>query len=240
MKRHRLLAYLINLIRSLLFAFTFYLGSLLFVIAALIGLIASRSLLQNCAHGWSRFHYACARIFLNIRVRVVGELSEKPVLYAFKHESMFETIEVLRMFRKPAVVAKQELKNIPLWGTVADHYGMIFVDRKGGASSLRNMLKTVRGYISEGRPIVIFAEGTRVPHGQRPKLQSGFAGLYKIAGLPVVPIAVNTGMVSPKNSFVKKPGIVTYLIGEEIPAGLPREDIERRVHDAINALNDSA
>ncbi len=229
--------YLLNLVRSVLFAAVFYTGSVFFVLSALIGLFFSRNLLQNCAHGWSRFHYACARIFLGLRVRIEGEFSEKPVLYAIKHESMFETIEVLRLFKKPAVVAKQELSRIPFWGMVARNYGMIFVDRAGGANSLRQMLRTVRGYIAERRPIIIFAEGTRVPHGQRPRLQSGFAGLYKIANLPVVPIAVNTGLYSPKDSFVKKPGIITYKIGEEIPAGLPRKEVEERVHAAINALN---
>lgn len=228
----------INSIRSILFGIAFYTGSLIFVIFALIGLIGSQSLLQNCAHGWSRYHYLCARIFLNIRVRIEGEITDKPVIFAIKHESMFETIEVLRMFRKPAVVAKKELSRIPLWGTVATHYGMIYVDRAGGARALRDMLKTVRGYIAENRPIIIFAEGTRVPHGERPALASGFAGLYKIAGLPVVPIAVNTGLYSPKNSFVKKPGVITFQVGEEIPAGLPRAEVETRVHEAINALNE--
>ena len=230
--------FVINLIRSVLFAIVFYIGSLIFVILALIGLIGSQSLLQNCAHGWSRYHYICARIFLGIKVRIQGELPVKPVVFAIKHESMFETIEVLRMFKKPAVVAKKELSRIPLWGMVATHYGMIYVDRSGGARALRDMLKTVRGYIAEKRPIIIFAEGTRVPRGERPALASGFAGLYKIAGLPVVPIAVNTGLYSPKNSFVKKPGTITFLVGEEIPAGLPRAEVEARVHEAINALNE--
>ncbi|WP_345940282.1 lysophospholipid acyltransferase family protein [Sphingorhabdus sp. Alg239-R122] len=229
--------YLINLVRSLLFAPVFYTGSLLVVLAALIGFPFSQRFLSACAHGWGHFHYACARIFLGIRVNIIGEFSEKPVLYAIKHESMFETIEVLRLFKNPGVVAKQELSRIPFWGAVARRYGMIFVDRGGGASSLRQMLRTVRGFVAKGRSIVIFAEGTRVPHGERPPLQSGFAGLYKIANLPVVPIAVNTGLHSPKHSFVKKPGVVTYLIGEEIPPGLPRAEIEARVHEAINALN---
>ncbi len=229
--------YAINLVRSILFGAVFYLGSLIFVILALIGLIGSQSLLQNCAHGWSRYHYACARIFLNIRVRIDGKITDKPVIFAIKHESMFETIEVLRLFKKPAVVAKKELSRIPLWGMVADNYGMIYVDREGGARALRDMLKTVRRYITENRPVIIFAEGTRVPHGQQPALASGFAGLYKIAGLPVVPIAVNTGLYSPKNSFVKKPGVITFRVGEEIPAGLPRAEVEARVHKAINALN---
>ena len=55
------------------------------------------------------------------------------------------------------------------------------------------MLAEARGFIDSGRPLVIFPEGTRVPHGARPPLQSGFAGLYKLLGLPVVPVAVDSG-----------------------------------------------
>ena len=223
--------------RSVVFYALFYTGSLLFVLGAITALIGSQSLLQNCAHGWARFHNICARIFLGIKVERRGALYEKPVIYAIKHESMFETIEVLNMFSCPAVVAKKELGNVPLWGYVARNYGMIFIDRSGGAKSLREMLKSVRDYLAQGRPIIIFPEGTRVPHGAQPPLQAGFAGLYKIARLPVVPIAMNSGLVSARNSFIKKPGTVTFLVGEEIPAGLDRAEVEARVHAAINALN---
>ena len=87
------------------------------------------------------------------------------------------------------------------------------------------------------RPIIIFAEGTRVPHGERPPLQSGFAGLYKLLGLPVIPIAVNSGKLTPKGKPWWHSGTMTYKIGETIPPGLPREEVEARVHSAINALN---
>jgi 1-acyl-sn-glycerol-3-phosphate acyltransferase len=89
--------------------------------------------------------------------------------------------------------------------------------------------------VAANRPLAIFPEGTRVAHGQRPPLQSGFAGIYKMVGLPVVPVAVNSGALL--RGFWKKRGVVTYRIGETIPPGLPREEMEARVHAAINALN---
>ena len=83
--------------------------------------------------------------------------------------------------------------------------------------------------------MVIFPEGTRVPHGQRPALQAGFAGLYKMLGLPVVPIAVRSGTIYHRRW--KRRGTIEILVGEPIPPGLPREEIEARVTAAINALN---
>jgi 1-acyl-sn-glycerol-3-phosphate acyltransferase len=84
--------------------------------------------------------------------------------------------------------------------------------------------------------VLIFPEGTRVAPGEQPPLQPGFAGLYKQLGLPVVPVALDSGRLWPRNSFVKRPGIVTVRFGEPIPPGLPRAEIEAKVHAAINAL----
>jgi 1-acyl-sn-glycerol-3-phosphate acyltransferase len=86
---------------------------------------------------------------------------------------------------------------------------------------------------------LIFPEGTRVPVGEQPPLQPGFAGLYKSLGIPVVPVALDSGRVWPRRSFVKRPGIVTMRVGETIPPGLPRKEVEERVHATINALETS-
>jgi 1-acyl-sn-glycerol-3-phosphate acyltransferase len=215
----------------------FYTGSLFHVITAFIAQWYSISLMQWAVRAWSKWQYWCYRWILGIKVVVDGELSERPVLYAIKHESMFETIDMPRLFGKPAVVTKKELFDIPMWGSAARAYGMIPVDREGGAGALRAMLSLARKMIAAKRSIVIFPEGTRVHHGNSPPLQSGFAGLYKLINLPVVPIAVNSGLLSPRKAGIWKAGTITYKVGEEIPPGLPRAEIEARVHAAINALN---
>ena len=230
---------LIAFVRSLLFIIVFYIGSTLFVITgAAIGYVSLEAM-RVIAGSWGRFHYRCARWLLGIRVQIEGRFADEPVLYAFKHESVFETIDLLRIFHRPVVVAKRELASIPLWGSIADRYGLIFVDRSGGAGALRGMMKAVKGFINAGRPIIIFPEGTSVPPGQTPQLQSGFAGLYKLFGLPVVPVALDSGKLYPRHGFLKHAGTITLRIGEPIPPGLNREEIERQVHEAINVLNGS-
>ena len=228
---------MVAMIRSALYIAIFYTGSVFFVVTAFVAQWFSIPLMQWAVRGWSKWQYSCYRAILGIHVRVEGHLPEKPVLYAIKHESMFETIDMPRMFRKPAVVTKKELFDIPLWGAAARAYGMIPVDRNGGAAALRAMLVLAKKMISDGRPIVIFPEGTRVAPGQKPPLQSGFAGLYKLINLPVVPIAVNSGTLSPRKAGIWKSGTITYKVGDELPTGLPRAEIEARVHAAINALN---
>ena len=225
------------LLRSLLFGFVFYIGSVPYVVGAFIGTYTSVPFMRAAVRGWSVFHHWAARWILGIRTEVDGVLPKGAVLFAIKHESMFETIDMPRMFTLPAVVTKSELFDIPCWGTAAKAYGMIPVDREGGAGGLREMIKLAREIKAADRPIVIFPEGTRVAHGECPPLQSGFAGLYKLLGLPVVPIAVNSGKLTPKGKPYWHKGTMTYKVGEIIPPGLPREAVEAKVHAAINALN---
>ena len=225
------------LLRSLLFGIMFYTGSVPFVLGAFIGTYTSVALLRSSVRGWSVYHHLTARWILGIRTEVDGVLPAGAVLFAVKHESFFETIDMPRMFTLPAVVTKSELFNIPFWGTAAKAFGMIPVDREGGAGSLRAMITLAREIKAADRPIVIFPEGTRVRHGECPALQSGFAGLYKLLGLPVVPIAVNSGRLTPKGKPYWHSGIMTYKVGAIIPPGLPREQVEAKVHAAINALN---
>jgi 1-acyl-sn-glycerol-3-phosphate acyltransferase len=225
------------LVRSLLFMVVFYLGSILFVTGAFIGAFSHQPILYYFVRRWSLFHRWSARHILGIETRIEGTFTGKPVLYAIKHESMFETIEVPGIFDRPAVVAKQELFRIPLWGRAAKAYGMSFVDRAAGAGALRKMIGWGKDMRAAGRPIVIFPEGTRVLPGEKPPLQSGFAGLYKILGLPVIPVAVNSGRLCQHGKITRRSGTITYRFGDEIPSGLSRPEIEARVHSAINALN---
>lgn len=222
-------------LRSLAFYGLFYGVSALLVLVSVVAIVARKHWLVGIVARWGRWHLWCVRHILGIEVVVEGELPQGPVLIAVKHEAFFEAIDTPRLFAYPAVFAKQELFRIPGWGSSARVYGLVPVARDEGAKALRAMIASARQRVAEGRPLVIFPEGTRVPHGIKPPLQAGFAGLYKLLGLPVVPIAVNSGATY--HRLIKRRGRITYKVGETIPAGLPRGEVEARVHAAINALN---
>jgi 1-acyl-sn-glycerol-3-phosphate acyltransferase len=118
-------------------------------------------------------------------------------------------------------------------------YGVIPVERSAGAKALRNLVAEGKEAIATGRPIIIYPEGTRVRVGHQPEIKSGFAALYRTLALPVVPVAVDTGRLWGRG-VVHRSGTVTFRIGETIPAGLPRAEVEARVHAAINALESGA
>lgn len=224
------------MLRNLVFAVVFYSVSVPIVLLAPVsGLFGARALRRYC-DGWAAYMIWCARWILGIQVRIEGVMPVGPVFFAAKHESNFEAVDLTRRLGSPAPVMKRELTKIPVWGWAAQRYGGIVADRAASAGALRSMMKDAKVALAEGRSVLIFPEGTRTAVGERPELRSGFAGLYRILGLPVVPIALKSGHVWPKEGL-KRPGVITIAFGEAIPPGLPRDEIEARVHAAINALN---
>lgn len=223
------------LLRNLVFYLVFYTGSLLITSSALLSYPFSLDAFRRRVRDWPSWQRKCLKWFLGIDIVYDGAPVDEPVLYAIKHESFFEAIDAPRLLDTPSVFAKKELFTIPLWGRAASAYGLVPVARDEGAKALMAMIRSAKALSAEGRPLVIFPEGTRVPHGERRELQAGFAGLYKMLGLPVVPVAVNSGPLY--HRWLKRPGTITYRFGAIIPPGLPREEAEASVLDAINALN---
>jgi 1-acyl-sn-glycerol-3-phosphate acyltransferase len=222
-------------LRSLAFYLVFYTGSVPFVLLSLAATLIAPSHMRLFPDSWARFHRWCLDVLLGIRVRETGSRPAGPAFYAYKHESFFEAIDLPVSLDHPVPFGKEELFRIPGWGRALHAYGSVSVARSEGAKALRTMLAEARQFIGSGRPLVIFPEGTRVSHGERPPLQAGFAGLYKLLGLPVVPVAVDSGPLYQR--WWKRPGTITLHFGEPIEPGLPRDEIEARVHAAINLLN---
>jgi len=231
------MSYVIAAMRSLVFWLAFILISSAHSIAGVLVKPFSRRAVVACVRGWSRGHRWICRFILGQRIVVDGAMPDGPYLYVFKHESAFETIEQPLLFKHPAVFAKEQLLNVPVWGQTARAYGLIPVDRDGGPKTMRAILSAARAALDEGRPLVLFAEGTRVPRGSAPPLRAGFAGIYRMLGVPVIPVAVDSGDANPPRQWVKYPRTITYKVGAMIESGLPREEAEERVRVAINALN---
>jgi 1-acyl-sn-glycerol-3-phosphate acyltransferase len=224
-----------TLLRSLLYAALFYGATALWAVTGVVVSLFARRPMFAVVLSWVELNHWLARHLLGIRTRVEGAIPSGSYLIAVKHQSMFETTELVRLSRLPVIVIKRELADIPFFGWLTRRYGVIAVERSAGAKALRALVEQGTKAVASGRPVIIYPEGTRVRVGQTPPLKSGFAALYRALGLPVVPVAVDSGRLWGRGLLHQK-GTVTIKIGETIPPGLPRREIEARVHAAINAL----
>lgn len=227
---------MVDLLRNIAFVIVFYGLSVPVVLATPIAALFGKRVLRAVCMSWARLGVWSARHILGIRIVVEGQQSVAgPALYPVKHQAMFETMAVAAMLGAPAIVMKRELAQVPVWGWAARRYGVIVVDRAANAGALRQMMREAKAALAEGRSVLLFPEGTRVAPGETPPIRSGFAGLYRALGLPVIPVALDSGRLWPRRGL-KRPGIVTFRFGAPIAPGLERSDVEAQVHRGINAL----
>jgi 1-acyl-sn-glycerol-3-phosphate acyltransferase len=175
--------------------------------------------------GWAGAVLALLRGLVGLDVRVTGRehlSAAGAMLVAAKHQSAFDTIVWLTLLPDAAYVLKRELLRIPIYGWFAAHAGMIAVDRGAGASAMRGLLRDAAAALAEGRQVVIFPEGTRTAPGEQATYQPGIAALYARAGLPVIPVATDSGRFWGRRAFMKRPGTITVAIQPPIAPGLDR------------------
>jgi 1-acyl-sn-glycerol-3-phosphate acyltransferase len=156
-----------------------------------------------------------------------------PMLIASMHQSAFDTMVWLLLVPHACYVLKRELLAIPVFGAMVRMTGMIAVDRGAGSGAIRSLLRGADRAVAEQRQIIIFPEGTRAAPGAQLPLQPGIAALAARTGLPVIPVATDSGYCWGRRAFRKRPGTIHIAIGKPIPAGLSREELMRRLETAF-------
>lgn len=223
-------------LRGLVFQIVFLGWSTLVAFYSLIPLaLGRREHIFAIGKFWSDSINLLLRLITGITYRIEGMETVPPgaVLIASKHQSLWDTAIVLALFRAPAIVMKQELLRIPIYGALCRIQGMIAVDRSGGAKALKSMLKSAREAAAEGRKLIIFPQGTRTLPGQKHDYQPGVAALYRDLKIPVVPVALNSGFFWPKHGLKRPPGTIVMRFLAPIPAGLDREAFMTRLESDI-------
>jgi 1-acyl-sn-glycerol-3-phosphate acyltransferase len=230
-----------TLLRSAAFQLCFYLWTTILAFAYLPALIAPRRVLVVLARIWcAGALFLLARIVgLGFTVEGRDNLPRGPVIIAAKHQSAWDTLVLAILFRDPAIVVKRELFMVPFFGWYLGKHGMIAVDRRGGARALKSMVAAARAAAAAGRPIVVFPEGTRTAPGTRRPYQPGVAALYRALEIPVVPVALNSGLFWARRAFEKRPGRITLAILPPIAPGLPRRRFLSLLEARIEARSDA-
>ncbi len=231
-----------TIIRSFIFDLTFYLWTMLISIVSLPALLVSLRATIWISELWAIVSLLLLRLIVGLSYEVRGRnnLPKGAVIVALKHQSAWDTIALWVLLEKPAIVLKQSLAMIPVFGWYMKRGKAIVIDRNAGAKALRPMVAGARSAIAAGRPIAIFPEGTRTPVGARKPYQPGVAALYMQLGLPLVPVALNSGLFWGRHSFLKRPGRILVEFLPAIEPGLDRRhvmvELERRIEQATAML----
>ncbi len=229
-------------LRSLLFNTIFYLSSVVIGVGAVPVLLGSPGFMRRAGASWS---YVVIWMLKKIagtdwQVRGKDRVPDGPVIFAIKHQSAWDTLFFPAYLDEPAMVAKKELRMIPFYGWYAWRAEAVWIDRSKGPRAIRTLIRGAEAAIKQGRSIVMFPQGTRTAPGEIRPYQAGIAALYGATKVPVVPVAVNSGMYWGKRTFMKYPGSIIVEFLEPMPKGLDRgqflKELATRVDSATSRL----
>lgn len=217
-------------VRSALFNILFALANIVLCFGLIWALLLPYQLSHKVIMFYFRSVHLLEKYILGLDYKVEG-LENLPTsgsyIIAMKHQSLYETFKGFLIFGYIAIIMKKELGHIPFWGWYARKTRMIFVDRSARGKAVQSLLENAKPVVDSGRPILIYPQGTRTAVGEgvdiRPYKQ-GVIRLYDRFRIPIVPVAMNSGLFWPKGSFLKKPGTVTFKILPPIQAGLKPQD----------------
>lgn len=228
-----------TVLRSILFNLWFFGWTAVVGLACLPVLLLDWRRVNRFGRWWAGTILGGARVIcgLGSEVRGLERLPTGACIVAMKHQSAWDTLAAPQFLDCPAFVLKKELMRVPVFGWYLARCRMLPIDRGGAGKALKDLIAAAEARKAEGRPIVIYPEGTRRAPGDPPAYHVGVAGLYLALGLPVVPVALNSGLYWRRQAFAKRPGIIRVELLEPIPPGLDRRTFMRTLQERIETAS---
>lgn len=225
-------------LRSALFNLAFILWTLIIGISC-ICILPKKNGVFLAGKIWAGGTLFFLKIFCGITHEVKGRenIPSGPVIIASKHQSAWDTLVLFLLFTRPTYILKRELYLIPIVNFYMMGMGAVAINRKAGAKAIRKVMVDSVKTLQKGNSIVIFPEGTRTMPGAKPHYHSGVAGVYKHAGFAVIPVALNSGLFWPRNSFTKHPGKIIIEILPKIMPGMQAKEFMRVLEEVIEVTS---
>ena len=228
-------------VRSLIFNVVFYLSiSLQLVFWLPIYFLLNREDCWNVVRIWGKTSLWFQNKIVGTRYSFTG-LENIPKQGGFiaggKHQSAWETYALVLFLKDPSYILKRELMFIPVFGWFAAKAKVVAVNRGKRSVALAMMTKAAAKQIDEGRQIIIYPEGTRVAPHAPPKYKYGIAHMYKEMGCRILPMALNSGLFWPRQSFLRYPGTISMQFLPVIEPGLEMEDFRNRLESDIETAS---
>ena len=199
---------------------------------------ASSATVRSVSQVWAGGIMFLMKYVVGLDYREYGRqnVPDGPCIIACNHQSLWETAALCVIFPDASIVAKKELRKLPLVGWFLQRYPMILVDRSAGRQALRQMVDEARRAIGEGRKVLIFPQGTRQAIDQPMTFQpAGVAALYTNLGVPVLPVAHNSGLFWGRKTLMIRSGNITLSYLPAIPPGLDRKAFQAELERVIAA-----
>ena len=224
-------------IKSLIFNIFLYCGLILIFILAIPTLILPDKFTIFFGRMSAKYIIFILKLVLNTKVIFHGEENLKKVdrfFVASAHQSMFETFALQIPLDGPIFILKKELMNIPLFGWYLRKIGAIAIIRETTTKENLSFFDKVKNKLEDNkRPLLIFPQGTRVKLDECPPFKKGVGRIYNALNLPCIPVAVNTGKVWPKNSFMKHSGDIHISFLEPIMPGKEKDEFIKEIENKI-------
>lgn len=177
-----------------------------------------------------------------VRVALSGALPESPCIVASAHQSTLDTLLLWRRLPRPIFILKRELYWIPIFGWYLWRSGQIAINRRAKQKPMAQVLERIGVAFTQGRSLIIFPEGTRMPVGAHKPYHRGVAMISEAHAKAVLPVALNTGVFWPKRTIVKTAGTAQIQLLDMVPAcadasdGAWLESLQARISAAQAAL----
>ena len=232
-------------LKSLVFNILLYTGLIFIFILAIPTLFLPSKFTLFFGRVSARYIVILMRLILNTQVNFHGVENLKKAekfFVASAHQSMFETFVLQIPLDGPIFILKKELLKIPLFGWYLRKIGAIEIIRETTTKENLDFFDKVKNKINnENRPLLIFPQGTRVKPSEQVPFKKGVGRIYDKLNLPCVPVALDSGKVWPKNSFIKYPGNINVSFLEPVMPGKNKDEfikeIENKIYSEIKKFN---
>ena len=232
------------MIKRTLFLFFFYFGTIIVCIFFLPALILPQKITLyggKILGFWSKF---CLEIFLSTKIVVKGKekiLNNEKFFIASAHQSQFETFFLQSLFNSPVFILKKELLRIPIFGWHLKKIGSISIDRNKTSRENLNFSDQIKKHVKNSdRPIIIFPQATRVNVLDRSPFKKGVKRIYEELNIFCQPVALNSGIVWPKNGYLKPNKTLIISILDPIAPGMNSDEflniLQKNIYQEIDKL----
>ena len=231
---------IIQYIFSLIFIIQMYIVMILITICFTPLLLFRDDLTMTAVNIWCGWVKFTANILVGIKTEVRGIVPEDEVLIISKHQSFLDIIMIVSALDRPKFIMKKEILITPIIGFWAKKLGCIPIDRGKKGAAIREMIKAAH-LSSTKKPgqLIIFPQGTRVAPKTHAPYKIGSGVLYSELKQDCVPVATNVGMLWPKSSILRKPGLAVIEFLPRIESGLDIKEFMGLIEDNIENASDN-